>query len=322
MAGSLAPALNEAGQANDIDLLRKQVGIPDPAINPQLKDALTGGTWWDRTKAYLGDTNWGNVGQALMRLAPNPLTQAQFLISDLSQGTAIDNARTNLGQVARMPTDIAAGVVGLPAVASTVKQGLFGGDALPMAEGSAQAAGAIDEFGRKIGETIAGRPLTNELLRGTPEQMSGNWLRTLGEAIIPTPAKFTAPVLTAATNLTRAADAVFTGTNLIEKSTALAGKTLEALTPLAISSAPSMKTALLNVGAQGVLAPLAEAAFSAAKPAEQALQGQAQADQIAKEGTAINTQGVTQAATVSNAVQAVKPVLAGGLPTQAMLLTI
>ena len=319
MAGSLAPALNEAGQANDIDLLRKQVGIPDPAINPQLKDALTGGTWWDRTKAYLGDTNWGNVGQALMRLAPNPLTQAQFLISDLSQGTAIDNARTNLGQVARMPTDIAAGVVGLPAVASTVKQGLFGGDALPMAEGSAQAAGAIDEFGRNIGETIAGRPLTNDLLRGTPEQMSGNWLRTLGEAIIPTPAKFTAPVLTAATNLTRAADAVFTGTNLIEKSAALAGKTLEAMTPLAVSSSPSMKTALLNVGVQGVLAPLAEAAFAGAKPAEQAQQVLAQADQVAKEGTAINTQGVMQAANVSQAVDAVtkKPnvVLAGGIPT-------
>lgn len=321
MAGSLAPALNEAGQVNDIDLMRKQLGMPDPAINPQLKDALTGGTWWDRTKAYLGDTDWGNVAEALTRAGSvfsPPLRQA-FNAYDASQGKLAENSQLALGQQARFVTDIPAAIAGIPAMASTVKQLAFGGDALPGAETSASIAGGIDAFGKQMGEAIAGRPYSEDLLRGTPAEMAGNWQRVIGEAIVPLPTKFTAPIINAATTLTRAADAVLTGTNLIQKSTSMAAKTLEAFTPLAVSYSPSLKTMATNAAVQGALAPVAEAAFKSIAPAkEQAQQQQVQADQVAREGIATSTQGYQQAAGVSNAVDAVtKPhvIQAGGLPS-------
>ena len=321
MAGSLAPALNEAGQVNDIDLMRKQLGMPDPAINPQLKDALTGGTWWDRTKAYLGDTNWGDVGEALARAGSvfSPPLRAAFASRDAAQGNLAENSRLVLGQQARFVSDIPAAIAGIPAMANTVKQLAFGGDALPGAETSASIAGGIDAFGKQMGEAIAGRPYSEDLLRGTPAEMAGNWQRVIGEAIVPLPTKFTAPIINAATRLTRAADDVLTGTNLIQKSTSLAAKTLEAFTPLAVSYSPSIKTMATNAAVQGALAPVAEAAFKSLQPGkEQAQQEQVQADQVAREGAATSTQGYTQAGNVSNAVDAVtKPhvVQAGGLPS-------
>ena len=112
---------------------------------------------------------------------------------------------------------------------------------------------------------------------------------------------------------------MLTGTNLIQKSTSLAAKTLEAFTPLAVSYSPSIKTMATNAAVQGALAPVAEAAFKSLQPGkEQAQQEQVQADQVAREGAATSTQGYTQAGNVSNAVDAVtKPhvVQAGGLPS-------
>lgn len=242
---------------------------------------------------YIAGSNPRDLLEAIGR--SNPMTMPFYAAKDLSEGTLVDNLRRQAGQLARVPTDIVGSVTGAIPGASAIKQLTMGGDPLPGAEGLGEATDAVDAFGKKIGDAIAGQPLGNDILRGSPAEMSANWMRQLAAAVVPVPSKVATAITAPLAKLT-------TGIDMVDKATVIAGKTIEALTPLAVDATP--KGIALNAGLQGVMAPIAEAG---GQGLAEALQIQAQADDHAKQAGP----EVTQAAVDMSA----KPIQAGFLPS-------
>lgn len=284
MADPLADALNRV----NADPQGADTSVPTVAPQPGLFRRMM-----NSAGDYIAGSNPRDLMEAFGR--SNPMTAPGFFAKDLVEGTLVDNVRRQAGQLARVPTDIVGSVTGAIPGASAIKQLAFGGDALPGAEGLGEATDAVDAFGKRIGEAIAGQPLGNDVLRGSPAEMSANWMRQLASAVIPVPSKVSNVITAPLAKLT-------SGIEAVDKATLIAGKTIEALTPLAVDATP--KGIALNAGLQGAMAPIAEAGGEGLKAA---LMQQAQADTEAKQAGP----AVTEAATQLSA----KPVQAGFLPS-------
>lgn len=184
-----------------------------------------------------------NIARTLM-LAVNP---GSFVLDPDVQADPIGAMRTLASGVARVPTDIAAGAVGLPAAVDAIyklggsplgEQPLGSGGAA-LADASGNAFEAVHGVGEKIGEAVAGKPVSDSLLHGTLPELATNWARTLGEAIIPVPAAAAAKIKAGAEAFGTLGKAAVLGT--------------EILTPLTITAKPSAKLVAVNAAVAGSL---------------------------------------------------------------------
>lgn len=214
------------------------------AVNP-----VPPGSWWEGVKDYVSKINPGNLANALMRA--NPVTGPYVMMGEAGTPQGTENARVAAGQVTRIPFDLASMPTGLY---SLLSQGVnyATGSQLPGGEGAGDITRSIQDYGKSIGEDVAGKPLTDSVLVGTGPELLGNWLRLAGGAI-PAPQSVALPIINAASKLQ-------TGIRGVDAATRIGGKVLEAATPLTISATPG-KAAVTNLAVQGAIAPAADVGF-------------------------------------------------------------
>lgn len=187
----------------------------------------------------------------------NPVTAPVRMAQDFNEGgvkQVVDTTRAYAGQVAQIPTDIAAAVPGLWALAGLGTKKAFDYD-LPGAQGAADATLAIKKFGEEqIGEPIAGRDLSESLLQGNGVDVAGSWMRLIGGAAI------NAPI---------ALPRVATSIEAINKVSNTAINAAEILTPVLIAKKPSPGLIGANVGIAGTLATGLEGVLGSSNDPEQ-----------------------------------------------------
>lgn len=205
---------------------------------------------------YVKGTDLNSVSESIARL--NPISAVPYLANDAMQGKLLDTLRQQAGQVSQVPTDIVAGTLAVPELASMASTAL-GGPEIPH-ETASKWSTDVRDFGKSYGEVLAGRPLATDVLRGSPADMAAGHMRNIGGAILPVPSKVTAPITTTLSKLTNNVQA-------IDTLTAAFGRTLEVMTPLAFN--PTPKTVATAGVIAGVAGPATEAGAAAYVKGEQ-----------------------------------------------------
>lgn len=178
----------------------------------------------------------------------NPLDR--MTMKNIVSGEAENTSRKTMGQLARVPTDVAGGVVSLPNLPDTLSQAL-GGPELPHVDALNTAAEAIHQKGQDIGEAVAGQPLNDSLLTGSRGDLSSSWARLFAGAAIPLPGSWQAKI-------SSGLQKVKAGSDIADKIAAGAVQTMEVLTPLTLNP----KAAMANVAVASTLAPTLEMAVA------------------------------------------------------------
>lgn len=250
---TLAELLNSVG-----DVLtggRKELG---PSPQPAWQQAITKPVIGFADKIVRGVAQEADpkaLVQAFARV--NPITAPMAVVSDYQQGgikQVVDNARAVAGQVAQIPTDIAAAVPGLWVLAGLGTKKAFDYD-LRGAQGAAEAVNSIKKFGEEnIGEPIAGRKLSDSLLQGNPVDMAGSWTRLVGGAAV---------------NVPMSLPKIATGVDIVNKIGNTAIKTAEVITPVTIAKKPSPGLIGANVGVGATLGVGLEGVFGSSNDPEQ-----------------------------------------------------
>lgn len=235
---------------------------------------------------YLKSTDLNAVSEGIARL--NPGTAPFYLARDAQQGKLEDTLRQQAGQVSQVPTDIAAGTLAVPELASMASTAI-GGPEIPH-ETASKWSTDVRDFGKSYGEVLAGRPLATDVLRGSPADMAAGTMRNVAGAILPVPTKVTAPITATLSKLTNNVQA-------IDSLTAAFGRTLEVMTPLAFN--PTPKTVATAGAIAGVAGPVTEAGAAAYVKGEQE-----KTNEAAKIAETEAVQGAKDAGVI-------KPVIAG-----------
>ena len=179
--------------------------------------------------------------------AGNPTNVIKNYINDPAKAWA-DERRT-AGQLARVPADIVQGALALPNLPDTVTRLATGGEkGVGRFESLDTIGEKVHDVGKQVGESIAGQPLNNELLSGTPEEKASNWARLFASSAIPMmPGSWQA-------KMADAAKKVSAGNAVAEAALKTAGTALEVLSPMAVTT----KAIPASVIGAGVVAPALE----------------------------------------------------------------
>lgn len=180
----------------------------------------------------------------------NPVTAPIAYLKEALNGTFVQNERERVGQLARIPTDVVGGALSLPNLPDTLSQ-VFGGPKIGRIDALDTASDAVHETGKNIGEAIAGKPLNDSLIEGTPAELNASWARLLAGAAIPIPGSWQA-------KMSGALQKVSAGNATVDAIASTAAKTMEILTPLTLDS----KAAVPNIAIAGTLAPALELAVA------------------------------------------------------------
>lgn len=229
-------------------------------------------------------------------LYANPATAIPLKVKELIDGTFVQNERERAGQLARVPTDVIGGIIGLPNLPDTISQ-VVGGPAIGRVDALDSASQAIHGAGQQVGEAIAGKPLNDSLLEGTSPELGASWTRLLAGAALPLPGSWQSKLSSGLQKVSagsKTADAIASG----------AAKTLEVLTPLTLNP----KAAAVNIGVASAIAPALEMAVNAH---DQAIQQNTAGSEQAKGALDVAGQGGKEVREASN----VRTVQAGMLPS-------
>lgn len=201
--------------------------------------------WSAKLLGALGDLASNSSLFNLPKYAVNVVTQPEETLNK-----AVDQTRMEAGQLARVPTDVVGGITVLPNLPDTLSQ-VIAGKKIGRFETLDSAADAIHSAGQSVGEAIAGKPLNDSLIRGTPEELGASWMRLLTGAALPIPGTWQAKMSSALQKVSSgnaAADAIAAG----------AVKTMEVLTPLTLNP----KAVVPNVAIASTIAPALELAVA------------------------------------------------------------
>lgn len=244
------------------------------------------------------------VGALTGIMQMNPMMALPMRAKEIYDGTFVENERMRVGQMSRVPTDVIGGIIGLPNLPDTVTQ-LVSDKKLGRIDALDTAAEAVHGAGQSVGETIAGRPLNDSLLEGTPAELGASWQRLFAGAAIPLPGSWQAKMSSALQKVSAgnaAADTIAKGVV----------NTMEMLTPLTLNP----KNAALNVGIASTLAPALELAVANHEQAKEAVQT---GSEQAKGALDVAGEGATEARNANAVKASMLPSITGDDTTDAVI---
>lgn len=189
------------------------------------------------------------AGTAIPRIAGQTAATptALWTLADIGQQVVRKHPVSALGTIAALPT--------APWTIPSILKGAQNADValgeqkpghLPGGEGAAQITKDIMSPVNELSEAVVGKPVTDDLLSGTPNDLMGSWSRLAFGAGATAPT----PLVNLAYN---AAAKVKTGSEIVNTIGANALKTLEVMSPIIIAKNPTSAMANTSVAAGAAL---------------------------------------------------------------------
>ncbi len=243
----------------------------------------------------------------------NPVTAPIAYAKELLDGTFVQNERERVGQLSRIPADVVSGALSLPSLPNTIGRA-FGGDNSWLArhtiefENLNEAAENVNKVGKNVGEAIAGKPLTDSFIEGTPAELGASWSRLIAGAAIPISGSWQA-------KLSSGLQKVSAGNAAVDAIASGAVKTMEVLTPLTLNP----KAAALNIGVASALAPTLEMVVANHEQAKADIKAGSEQTKGAIDVAAQGAQEVRDAATLKTVQAGMLPGITGDDTTDAVI---
>lgn len=278
------------------------------STDPQGAVAPSAPTWAAKALQLLtqGQRTAGNIGISLADAVSGGPLRRDTMRAIQGGDASFPEMRTYAGQAARIPTDIVGGALMLPNLPNAVTE---------LATDRDQSSWRIDPLmdafenvhqkGQDVGQAIAGKPLNDSLLEGSPTDLGASWTRLIAGAAIPIPGSWQA-------KMTNGLQKVSGGNAAAQMAAKTATTTMEMLTPLTLNP----KAVAPNIVASAAIAPALEIAVANHENAKEQI---AAGSEQAKGALDVAAQGAQEVRNAKAIQASILPVTTGDDTTDAVI---